>query len=57
MFNFEDLHSSHKTAFLDGLLSGIAIAYFANRIYKDYQEDAEFRKLLKEEKKNPKSNQ
>lgn len=45
---FENLHANHKLAFLDGLLSGIGIAYMANRLYQDYLEGKELERLAAE---------
>lgn len=44
-FNFENLHSNNKLAFLDGFLCGLLVAKLAHQIYTDYQEDREFKKL------------
>lgn len=32
---FENLHSSHKAAFVDGFLTALVITYFVNAIRKD----------------------
>lgn len=52
MFKFENLHRNHKLAYLDGLLSGLVVAYLASACWKDYQESKAMLKLAAETDNN-----
>jgi capsular polysaccharide biosynthesis protein len=56
MFSFENIHKNKTLAFVDGLLCGITIAYFATAIYKEVKADREFKKLLNEAESTSTSN-